>query len=142
MQKLFASLFTGGLYVPYKCSAKFLIVCKICLHKCKVIGKWLIPWSGVLPENLPGPQLVKQVPLIDCTGSFITAFTSACPCPERDNPVNASPSDFLKIHFAVILPSIPMSSKWLLSLGSPHQNHVCTSPVSHMWLMVDPSHSS
>jgi len=46
---------------------KFLIVYNLCLHKCIVIDHWLIPWSGVLPEKLPGPQLVKQFPSIGCT---------------------------------------------------------------------------
>ena len=58
------------------------------------------------------------------------------------NAVHASPSHFLKIHFGVILPCIPRSSKWPLSLRSSHQNHVCLSPVSHTWLMFHPSHSS
>jgi len=55
---------------------KSLIVCQLCLHKCVVIGRELIAWSGVLPEKLTGPQLVK-FPAIGETCMFITTFTSA-----------------------------------------------------------------
>ena len=37
---------------------------------------------------------------------------------------------FLKTHFNINLPSITSSSKRFLSVGSPHQNPVCTSSVS------------
>jgi hypothetical protein len=39
------------------------------------------------------------------------------------------PSHLLKIHFDIILPSTPGSPKWWLSLKSPYQNPVCTSPL-------------
>ena len=49
------------------------------------------------------------------------------------NQINTvqTPSNFLKMHFNFILPSMPKFSKWSLSLRFPHQNPVCTSPVSH-----------
>jgi hypothetical protein len=37
----------------------------------------LIPWSGVLLENVTGLQLVKKFPAFYGTRRFITAFTSA-----------------------------------------------------------------
>jgi len=40
--------------------------------------------------------------------------------PDQSSP--CSPSQFLKIHFNIILPSIHGSSKWSLSLSFSHQN--------------------
>ena len=48
----------------------------------------------------------------------------------------------LKIHFNIILPSKPSSSKWSLSIRSPNQNRACTSPVLHTCQMPRPSHYS
>jgi len=56
--------------------------------------------------------------------------------------VQAPLSHFLKFHFYIILPSKPRPSKWALSLRSPHQNRVCTSPISHTCHMPRPLYSS
>ena len=47
------------------------------------------------------------------------------------NLVLATPSPFPKIHFNIILSSMPGFSKWSLSLRFPHRNPVCTPPVSY-----------
>ena len=57
------------------------------------------------------------------------------------NPILASPSHVLKMHFNIILPSTPWHSKSFPSLGSPHVNPVSTLPVSHTCHMPRPSHS-
>ena len=56
------------------------------------------------------------------------------------NPFHAPLSHFFKIHFNIIFPTMPGSSKWALSLKFPHQNPVCTSPLPHLCYMPRPSH--
>ena len=64
------------------------------------------------------------------------------PLPSHINPIHASPSHFLKILFNTTIPSASRSSKWSLCLRSPHQNPICTSPVSHTCYVPRQSHSS
>ena len=68
--------------------------------------------------------------------------TSPVPLLSRISHIYALPSSLLKIHFNIILPSTLRPSKCFLSLRSPHQNHVRTSPISPMRYMPRPSHSS
>ena len=69
-----------------------------------------------------------------------------CPPPvpiqRQLHPVHASTSHILNIHLNIILPSMPGSSKWSLSLRFPHQNLVYTFPLPHMCYLSYPSHSS
>jgi hypothetical protein len=44
------------------------------------------------------------------------------------------PPHFVKIYFNTILPSMPSYSKSSLSLGFPHQVHVCTSHLPYTYL--------
>jgi hypothetical protein len=48
----------------------------------------------------------------------------------------------LKIHFNIILSSMPEFSKLFPSLRSPHQNPVRASPLPHMCYIPLSSHSS
>ena len=52
------------------------------------------------------------------------------------------PSHFVKIHFDIILPSTPRSSKRSLFLRFPHQNPVYASLLPHTRYRSHPSHSS
>ena len=66
---------------------------------------------------------------------------TTCPCPE---PARSSPyptSHFLKTHLNII-PCMPRSPQWCLSLRFPHQNPVHVSPLPHTRHMPRPSHSS
>ena len=45
------------------------------------------------------------------------------------NPVHATPSNFMKIRFNIIMSSTSGYSNWSLALRLPHQNPVRTSPV-------------
>jgi hypothetical protein len=57
------------------------------------------------------------------------------------NPLRALPSNFLKIHLNIILPSTPRYPKWSLPLKFPHQNPIYASSVPHTRYMPRPSHS-
>ena len=57
-------------------------------------------------------------------------------------PVHETPLNFLKIHFKIILPSTPGSPKQSLSLTIPHRNPVYSCPLTHIYYMSGPSHSS
>ena len=69
-----------------------------------------------------------------------------CPPPvpilSQLKPVHSSTSHFMKISLNIILQSMPVSPKWLLSLRFPHQNPVYSSTLPHTWHMPRPSHSS
>jgi len=58
------------------------------------------------------------------------------------NPVHIPTSQFLNIHLNIILPSMPGSPKWSLSLRFPHLNPVYASHLPNTCYMPHPSHSS
>ena len=91
----------------------------------------LTPWSKALLEKLTGSQFIKKIPAFYGTWRFITSFTSARRLSlswSKSIQFMSLPSHFLRIHFNIIIPSKPWSSKWSPSLSFPHQNPICTSP--------------
>jgi hypothetical protein len=76
----------------------------------------------------------QEIPAFYGTRKFITAFTNTRHLsPYRARPIHSVlSSHVLKIHFNIIIPSMRSSFKWSVSLRFPHQNPLCTSPVSHM----------
>ena len=98
----------------------------------------LTPWCRVLIEKPTGSQLVKKFSEFYGTRRFITAFTRARHLSISWSRPIQCPSHFLKIHLDIILPSMPGSSKWSLSLRFPHQNPAYTSPRPHTCYMPRP----
>ena len=103
------------------------------------------PWSRVLPEKLTVPHLVKKSHRF-LWNPKVHIRVHKIPLPDpilsQFNPVHASPSHCLKIHFNIIQPSMSRSSNTSLSLRSPYQIPVFICPVCHTCHMSRPSHSS
>ena len=66
---------------------------------------------------------------------------SPVPILSQINPIHGPPSHVLNIHFNIILPFVPGSSRCSLALGFPHQNRVYTSS-SRMCYVPRPSYFS
>ena len=103
----------------------------------------LTSWIRVL-EKLTGSQLVKKFPVFYEIRGFIIVFTSArhLSLSLARSIQSMPPSHYLKIHLNIILPSVPWSAKWSVSLRFPHQKPVCASPLPHPCYITSPSHFS
>ena len=103
-------------------------------------------WEAISPSATQQTLRILRNPKVQYR---IHSRPPSVPILSQINPVHApSRSHFLKIHFSIILSSMPRSSKWSLLLRFPHQNSVYTSSLSlslslpHTRYMPRPSHSS
>ena len=79
----------------------------------------LTPWRRVLLEKLPGFAANQEIPCI-LWNPKVHYHTHKRPQPvpilSQLHPVPTTPSQFLKIHLNIILPSTSWSPQWTLSL--------------------------
>jgi hypothetical protein len=101
---------------------------------CPAFRIYLTPWSRALPEKPSVPQLLNIFPAFYGNRKLNTAFTVdrhlSLPWARSIQSMPPSRPYFFKIHFNIILASMPRSSKWSLLLSFPHQNSVYTFSLS------------
>ena len=86
----------------------------------------------------------QEIPSILCNPEILSRTDSLPPSLSilsHSNEGNAPPSNFLNIHFNIILSFMARSSKCSLSMRSAHQNPVRTFPVPNTCHSNRPSHS-
>ena len=106
----------------------------------------LVTYSTEQGPSLAANRLsaIQKSPAFYGTWWFITAYTRARHLflPWARSHQSILPSNFLKIHLHIILPSMPGSSKWFFSLRFPHPNPAYISALPHTCYMPRQSHSS
>ena len=103
----------------------------------------LTPWRRVLLKKLTGFAANQQIPRI-LWNPKVHHRTHKRPPPipilSQLHPVPTTPSQFLKIHLNIILPSMSWSPQWSLSLRFPYQNPVYASPLPPPICAACPAH--
>ena len=109
-----------------------------------LLKRVLNPLSGVLLEKLTAGQIVKKFPAFmeheDSLPHSQVSATCRYPEPARSSPYPTY--HLLKIYLNIILPSVPGSPMWTLSLRFPHQYPEYDTRFPHKRYMPRPSHSS
>ena len=84
----------------------------------------LTPWSRVLLEKLTSKLCSQSRNSPHLWNPKVPHHTHKCPPPvlilSQLHPIPTTPSNFLKIHINIILPSTSWSPQWPLSLKLPH----------------------
>jgi hypothetical protein len=108
----------GSVKLPYS-----LINCYALITWNRTLTYLLTPWSRVLLQKLTGSQIVKKYPIFYGRWRFITPFTSArhlsLSWARSIQSMSPHPTS-QRSNFNLILPSMPGSSNWSLSLRFPH----------------------
>ena len=110
-------------------------------HSLSLLFKLTSP-SGVFPENITLPQVVKKLPNIYENRMLVTTLTRSAICPwhDPDHTVHVPQTDFFTFHFNIILPftsesqmvSFPQFSppKPCMHLSLPHTCYIHRPPCS------------
>jgi len=106
----------------------------------------LTSWSRVLLEKLTSKHCSWSQNSPHLWNPKVPHRTHKCPPPvpilSQPHSVPMTPSNFLKVHLNIILPSMSWSPQWPPSLWLPHQHPVHTSILPHTRHIPCPPHSS
>jgi len=135
-------MFIGSLLLPQKKKALYTLVICILYQKCAADTNYVQQSPSWEANKSSASQDTPHILWNPKVHYRIHNSQSTVPTLSQINPVHTTPPNFLKIHFNIVLPSMPWSYKWSLSLTSPYQNPVRISPLPHTCHIPRPSPSS